>query len=84
MDYDPDKVDEMVLALLHLTISEEDHGGARTWKSHDRDALVRLHAKGYIPDPKSKANSVVVTPAGAQRARDLFEQHFARKTGDKM
>ncbi len=35
MDYDPDKVDEMVLALLYLTIVEEDDEGARTWKSHD-------------------------------------------------
>jgi hypothetical protein len=82
MDYDPDKVDQMVLALLHLTITEEGDWGARTWKSHDWDAMDRLHAKGYISDPKSKGKSVVLTPEGAQRARELFEQHFARKTGD--
>jgi hypothetical protein len=33
MDYDHDKVDEMVLALLCLTITDEDDWGARTWKS---------------------------------------------------
>jgi hypothetical protein len=33
MDYDHDKVDEMVLALLCLTISEEDDDGARAWMS---------------------------------------------------
>jgi hypothetical protein len=29
MNYDQDKVDEMVLALLYLTISEQDEWGAR-------------------------------------------------------
>src|SRR5437879_4584189 len=47
MDYDHDKVDEMVLALLYLTISEESDWGARAWKSHDWDAMDRLHAKGF-------------------------------------
>ena len=35
MDYERDKVDEMVLALLPLTISEEDTREACAWKSHD-------------------------------------------------
>ena len=35
MDYDHDKVDEMVMALLYLTIWEEAAWGARAWKSHD-------------------------------------------------
>ena len=37
MDYDHDKVDEMVMALLYLTIWEEAAWGARAWKSHDWD-----------------------------------------------
>ena len=32
MDYDTDKVDEAVLALLILTVHQEDDFGARTWK----------------------------------------------------
>ena len=80
MDYDHDKVNEMVLALLYLTISEEADWGARAWKSHDWDAMDRLHAKGYISDPKSKAKSVVLSTEGLRRARELFEHHFARKT----
>jgi Mn-dependent DtxR family transcriptional regulator len=39
----------------------------------------RLHAKGYIADPKSKAKSVVMTEAGAKRASELLEKHFATK-----
>jgi len=77
MDYDRDKVDQRVLALLYLTISERDEWGARAWKSHDWGALDRLHAKGYISDPKSKAKSVVLNPEGLARARELFERHFA-------
>ena len=55
MEDDPDKVDKMVLALLWLTSA----GKQRAWKSHDWDALERLHSKGYISDPRSKAKSVV-------------------------
>jgi hypothetical protein len=76
MDYDQKKVDEMVLAMLCLGITDEDDWGARTWKSHDWDAMDRLHAKGYISDPKSKAKSVVLSPEGVKRARELFERYF--------
>jgi len=78
MDYDKDKIDEMVLALLYLTMFPEA-GGTRAWKGHAWEALDRLHAKGYISDPKSKAKSVWMSDEGVQRARDLFERHFARK-----
>ena len=75
MDHGQDKGDEMVLALLSLTMfSDEDD--YRAWKGQDWDALHRLYQKGYIWDPKNKAKSVVVTEQGAQRARELFEKHF--------
>src|SRR6188472_1736727 len=57
---DTDKIDEAVLALLHLTL----HDGARAWKGHDWDALGRLHNKGMILDPVGKAKSVVLTEQG--------------------
>jgi hypothetical protein len=38
MDYDQDKVDEMVLALLWLTQT----GDGRAWKGHDWVAMDRL------------------------------------------
>ncbi len=72
MDYDEDKVDDMVLALLHLT-SFRDHGFVRAWKGHDWDALNRLHEKGLISDPKSKSKSVVLSDDGARRAQELFQ-----------
>jgi hypothetical protein len=79
MEYDRDKVDEMTLALLRLTTFDEDQYGTRAWKGHDWDALDRLHAKGYISDPKSKAKSVVLTEEGERLSRELFERHFGRK-----
>ena len=75
MDYDRDKVDEMVLALLWLTPA----GDGRAWKGHDWDALDRLHAKGYISDPKSKAKSVVLSEKGERLSRELFERYFGSK-----
>ena len=74
MDYDRDKVDEMVLALLWLTLSAEN----RAWKGFDWDALDRLHEKGYISDPKSKTKSVILSAEGLQRSRELFERYFGR------
>ena len=49
MVIDTDKIDEAVLALLHLTL----HDGARAWKGYDWDALDRLHRKGMIDSPVS-------------------------------
>jgi hypothetical protein len=79
MEYDKDKVDEMVLALLYLTMFEEG-SGLRAWKGHDWGVLDRLHQKGYISDPRSKAKSVVVTEKGAKRSVKLFENFFGSES----
>jgi hypothetical protein len=79
MEYDKDKIDEIVLALLFLTMFDENRNGARAWKGHNWDAMDRLHEKEYISDPKSKAKSVVVTAEGVRRPRELFEKHFGKK-----
>ena len=73
MNYDANKVDDMVLALLYLT-SSSNHGIVRAWKGPDWEALDRLHEKGLISDPKTKAKSVVLSEEGAQRAKELFER----------
>lgn len=35
MEYDKEKVDDMILALLQLTMFEYDTGIVRAWKGHD-------------------------------------------------
>ena len=72
IDYDREKVEETVLALLWLTLD----GHRRAWKSHDWAVLDRLHERGYISDPKSNAKSVLLSEEGERRARELFERHF--------
>lgn len=75
MKADLDKIDNAVLALLHLT-SFSEHGVARAWKGHDWDALDRLHEKGFIGDPKNKNKSIVFTEVGYKRASELFDKLF--------
>ena len=72
MEYDKDKVDEAVLALLFLTL----HDGHRAWKGHDWDAMERLHKKGLIFDPVGKAKSVALTEEGLAKSRELFAKLF--------
>jgi hypothetical protein len=76
MQFDKDKIDDAVLALLFLTL----HDGVRAWKGYDWDAMDRLHAKGYILNPAGKAKSVVLTEEGLRRSKELFEKHFAKTT----
>jgi hypothetical protein len=78
MKYNEEKVDEIALALLHMT-TFRDGPGLRAWKGLDWDVLNRLHQKGYISDPKSKARSVVLSEDGAKLSEKLFWQHFGLK-----
>ena len=73
-DIDTDKIDDAVLALLYLTL----HDGVRAWKGHDWDTLDRLHRKGMIHDPVSKAKSVVLTDEGLAESERLFRKLFGR------
>ena len=45
LEYDREKVDEMVLALMWLVIHGDKYG-ARAWKSFDWVTLDRLYEKG--------------------------------------
>jgi transcriptional regulator with XRE-family HTH domain len=76
MEYDTKKVDEITMALLYLTVHDETPFGARAWKGFDWDTLDRLHAKGLIGDPASKARSVTLSPQAVELARELFVKHF--------
>ena len=55
MEYDKNKMDEVVLALLYLTMFD-DKPGRRAWKSHDWDALDRLHEKGTSRTRRARRN----------------------------
>jgi hypothetical protein len=81
MKYDENKVDETVLALLYLTMFKDKYG-QRAWKSQDWEVMDRLHEKGYISDPKNKAKSVIMTEAGAKRAKALFKKNFVLVGGN--
>ena len=80
MDIETDRIDDTVLALLWLGL----HDGARAWKSFDWDAMDRLHTKGLIHDPVSKAKSVVLTPEGLARSKQLFQELFAKRWLGRM
>ena len=78
-DFTKSKVDEMTLSLLYLVTWDRQEGyGARAWKGFDWDTMDRLHEKGLISDPKSKAKSVVMDEEGFQKAKELFEKHFIK------
>jgi len=77
MEYDSEKVDEMTLALLYLTMVP-DGSGMRAWKGADWDTLRRLHEKGYISDPKSAAKSVIIGEEGVKRSEELFRKYFGK------
>ena len=77
MDYDTDRLDEAVLALLYLNIWEDTAWGARAWKGMPWESTDRLYEKGMISDPKSKAKSVVLTEEGKKAAEEAFRRLFA-------
>jgi hypothetical protein len=75
MTLDMERIDDTVLALLHLTL----HDRPRAWKGFDWDTLNRLYEKGMIDNPASKAKSVAFTPEGLARAKELFETMFTKQ-----
>ena len=77
MEVDWQKVEEMTLALMHLTTFEDD-GVPRSWKGHDWEVLNRLHEKGWISNPVTKAKSVVLTDIGRELSKKLFETNFEK------
>ena len=74
MNIDTEKIDEMVLALLYLTL----HEGSRAWKGFDWDAMNRLHDKGFISNPIGKAKSVMLTDRGLEESERLFRKVFVK------
>ncbi|EAA6843618.1 hypothetical protein FPC62_10795 [Salmonella enterica] len=73
MDINTEAIDDVVLALLWLTLHDYD----RAWKSFDWDVLNRLYERGFIGNPVNKAKSVVLTEEGLRQSRLLFQRYFS-------
>ncbi len=73
MTIDTDRVDDAVLALLHLTLHDRD----RASRGFDSEALRRLHVKGMIESPAADAETLTFTPEGLQRSKELLQSLFA-------
>ena len=71
MDVDGEKMEQVILALLHLNSSEEGNG-RRVWKSLPWTILDSLHEKGYISDARNKNKSLWLTDQGARLSEELF------------
>ena len=56
MDIDGEKLEQVVLALFQMNLSDDT--GRRAWKSLPWSVMDSLHEKGYISDPATKAKSV--------------------------
>jgi hypothetical protein len=78
MKLDTEKIDRVVLALLHLGL----HDDFRAWKSFDWDALERLHKKGFISNPVGKTKSVAFTESGLRESQRLLAELFAATEGE--
>jgi uncharacterized protein DUF6429 len=78
MDVDAEKLEQAVLALLHLNKFDEK-SGKRAWKALPWSVMDQLHRKGYISDPATKNKSVWLSDEGARLSGELFEKLFAVK-----
>jgi hypothetical protein len=74
--YDKEKVDEMALALMHLS-SMREKKGVRAWKGLAWEITDRMFEKGWISDPKGKAKSVWLTDEDARLSEERFQKYFA-------
>ena len=76
MNYDQEKIDHAMLALLYLNSWTEKGGYQRAWKSLDWDIGERLHEKGLISNPVGKAKSLALTDEGVELAKKITSELF--------
>lgn len=75
MPLDLNQIDDAVRALMMLGLHECD----RAWKTFDWDAMNRLHERGLISNPVSKAKSIAFTEEDKSRAEALLSQLFGTR-----
>jgi len=71
MAIDLDKIDDTVLALLWLTLHDEN----RAWKGFDWGALGSSASEGFDRGPREQGK---VCGLGLRRAEELFNALFTR------
>lgn len=79
-NYDLDKIDEAVLAILYMSAFEEN-GITRAWKGINWDSTNRLFEHGYISYPRTPSKSVIFTQEGVARAREAADRLFGHLAG---
>lgn len=72
MNIDEERIDDVVLALLQLTL----HNERCAWKGFDFAVLDRLYRKGLIGDPVNKNKSLVLTDVGLAKSKSVFAEMF--------
>lgn len=75
MDYDRNKVDEVILALMYLTTSENARG-VRALRAFAHEHLARLEDKALINGANTSSKSVTLTTLGEELSIRYFRKHF--------
>lgn len=75
MEYSEDKIDEVTLALMFLSLDED----GRAWKNFDWDAMNRLCEKGFLENPRNNNKSVLLAEEGIQECERLFRKNFGKQ-----
>src|SRR5829696_4220164 len=78
MATDTKKIDDAVLALLHLTLHDQSHAST----GFAPEVLGRLRENGMIEDPAEDSDSVEFTPEGLQRSKALFATMFTAPSAE--
>lgn len=73
MQLDTEKLDRAALAILSLTL----HDNNRVWKGIDWAITDRLHEKGLVHDPVSRAKSLALTDEGLAMAKAAMNEFFS-------
>ena len=70
MPEDLTPIERFALVLLRHFAFEDD-GRLRSWRGYEWELMNRLHARGFISDPTTRAKSVVFTEEGRRLADEL-------------
>ena len=76
-DADTDKLAEAALAILWLG-AHGDGDATRVWKQIDWELTGLLYDRGWISDPQTKAQSVLLSEEGEKLAEKFFQELFSK------